>query len=379
VSPFFWALIAMLVGIIIACVMIILQYCVTSSRGKETRKYIIRFFKQADIVFDGEFWMGGIATFPIVILAIFAYTFSGAYYQRYPIEQVNSEASFACDPTLTNAQFSSGLMSLAIAPNDDAVPMFNLLDDAQPFTLHVDLVNTFFTCDDLTLAQTKGASLTLDISLCNDSTGSVSVSVLLPSHNVNLQLSLSGSENIGGFRLGLTGPGVHEENETLNTVYTLVDLDFGQAFSIAGQFLSQQPSFTVQITKLINRTYPIDEDSATAFSAMWTAYIVNTDENFIDENEYKYETSSDSTISIVISETPYYISNIQRPITDQAELIFTDLLFTILCIEIFGLLFLIFKLGIIPLIKRLWNCCCCRRAETEKSSENFEKTLFHRF
>jgi hypothetical protein len=378
VSPFFWALIAMLLGIIIACNMIILKYCVTSSRGKVTRKYVKRFFKQADIVFEGELWMGGIATFPIFILAIFAYAFSSAYIQRYPIEQVNSEASFACDPTLMNAQFSSGLMSLAIAPNDDAAPMFNLLDDAQPFTLHVDLVNTIFRCDDLTLTQIKGVSLTLDISACDDNSGSLSFSALLPSHGVNLQLSLTGIEIIGGFRLGLTGPGSHEENETLNAVYTLVDLDFGQTFSIPGQFLSQQPLFTVQLTKLINRTYPIDEDGETAFSAMWTAYIVNTDENFVDENEYKYEINSGTTISIVISETPYYISNTQRPITDQAELIFTDLLFTIVCIEVFGLLFLIFKLGIIPLTRRLWNCRR-RRTETEKSPENFDETSSYHF
>jgi hypothetical protein len=195
---------------------------------------------------------------------------------------------------------------------------------------------------------------------------------------VNLQLSFTGTENIGGFRLGLTGPGSHEENETLHAVYTLVDLDFGQAFSIPGQLLSQQSLFTVQLTKLINRTYPIDEDGETAFSAMWTAYIVNTDENFIDENEYKYEANSGTTILIAISETPYYISNTQRPITDQAELIFTDLLFTIVCIEVFGLLFLIFKLGIIPLIRRLWNCCY-RRTETEKSSKNFDERLSYHF
>jgi hypothetical protein len=76
---------------------------------------------------------------------------------------------------------------------------------------------------------------------------------------------------------------------------------------------------------------------------------------FVDANEYQYATSSSTILSIVISETPYYVLNIQRPITDQDELIFTDLLFTIVCLEIFGLGFLISKLIILPLIKRIFQ------------------------
>ena len=193
-----------------------------------------------------------------------------------------------------------------------------------------------------------------------------------------MQLSLAGIEVIGGVRLGLTGPGAHEENQTVNALYTLVDFEFGQAFSVSGQFLAQEPSFTVQLTKLINRTYPIEDGGETEFSARWTALIVNNDDNFIDAKKYRYATSLQSTISIIITETPYYISNTQRPITDQAELIFTDLLFTILCIEIFGLLFLIMRLGIIPLIKSLWKCCH-QRTRTDKSYEDVGKTLPDRF
>ena len=134
VSPFFWALIAILLVTIIAILMLILKHCVKNRRSKATRKYAKTFFKQIDLIGEGELWVGGIITFPVVILAISAYVFSASYFKRYPIEQINGEASFACDPTLANAQFSSGLMSLAVATNDDAVPMVKLLN-AQPFTL----------------------------------------------------------------------------------------------------------------------------------------------------------------------------------------------------------------------------------------------------
>ncbi|CAM4843432.1 unnamed protein product [Rotaria magnacalcarata] len=252
--------------------------------------------------------MGGIATISIAILATFAYIFSSAYFQRYPIERVNSPANFACDTTLTNAQFSSGLMSLTVSPNDDQVPMFNLLN-AQQLTVHLDLTNTLFTCSDsVTLMQNRGASQLLIPSTCVESNGSLSISAVLPSHVVTLQLSLTGIEIIGGFGFGLTGPGAYQEEDTLDGIYTLADLDLNQAFSVSGRILSQQPSFAVQLSKLVNRTYPLDENDATEFSAIWTAYTsYDINQNFIDENDYKYVTSLGTTITIGISEMSYYI------------------------------------------------------------------------
>ncbi|CAF3360232.1 unnamed protein product [Rotaria socialis] len=379
VSAFFWALIVTVLGIVIVFSLAILKCCVNNTQLKVTRKRVTRFFKQTDIIGEGELWVGGIATFAILVVAIFAYAFSSAYFQRYPIEQVNSPANFACDTTLTNAQFSSGLMSLTIAPNDDEVPMFNLLN-AQKFTVHLDLINTLFTCsDNVILMQNRRAGQFLIASTCVENNGSLSISAVLPSHTINLQLSLTGIEIIGGFRFGLTGPGAQQEDDRLDGIYKLVDLDFSQAFSVSGRILSHQPSFAVQLSKLMNRTYPLDENDATEFSAIWTAYTsYDIDQNFIDENDYKYVTSLGTTVTVSISEASYYISNTQRPITDQAELIFTDLLFTIVCVEIFGLLFLIVRLIIIPLAKRL--CHCCRRRTVAKElPENGAEKIYDRF
>jgi hypothetical protein len=125
---------------------------------------------------------------------------------------------------------------------------------------------------------------------------------------------------------------------------------------MSGRILTQQPSCTLQLTKVINRTYPLEADGETQFSALWLPIFTGSlDKMFVDANEYQYATSSSTILSIVISETPYYVLNIQRPITDQDELIFTDLLFTIVCLEIFGLGFLISKLIILPLIKRIFR------------------------
>ncbi|CAF4676468.1 unnamed protein product, partial [Rotaria magnacalcarata] len=299
VSAFFWALIVIALGIVIIFVMIILKYYVRNTQLQVTRKRVTRLLKQTDFIGEGELWMGGIATISIAILATFAYIFSSAYFQRYPIERVNSPANFACDTTLTNAQFSSGLMSLTVSPNDDEVPMFNLLN-AQQFTVHLDLINTLFTCsDNVILMQNRGPNQFMITSTCVESNGSLSISAVLPSHVVTLQLSLTGIEIIGGFRFGLTGPAAHQEEDALDGIYTLTDLHFSQAFSVS------------------------DENDATEFSALWTAYIsYDIDQNFIDENDY--------------------------------------------------------KLIIIPLVKRLYHCCCRRTVAKELPKNGAEKT-FDRF
>jgi hypothetical protein len=175
---------------------------------------------------------------------------------------------------------------------------------------------------------------------------------------------------IGGVRIGLQGTGLETENETLNSVYTLVDLLFAQTLSVNGRLLTQQPSCTFQLTKVINKTYPLEAGGETHFSGLWLPSISEgLDQMFVDDNEFKYGTSSSTVLSIVMIETSSYVLNTQRPITDEDELIFTNLLFTIVCLEIFGLGFLIFKLMIIPIIKPIFEYCR-HRTPINKSCTN---------
>jgi hypothetical protein len=366
ISPLFWAIIAISIGLLVWILMFICKRYVTNPIGKKAHDKMKHFLKKTDLIGEGEMVIGGLFSFALVILLIFAYLFSGSYLNRYPIETVTGDAKYACDKTLTNAQFSSGLMALGIPPNDDEAPMFMMLD-AQPFTLYIDFINTLFKCTDVSVIQVKDINLPISISSCNNSDSSLSFSVLLPSHSITLQVMLTGMNTIGGVRIGLEGAGLDKEDEILESAYTLVDLSFAQTLSMSGRLLTQQPSCTLGLTKVINRTYSLEEDGETEFSGLWLPTISGTlDQMFIDENEYMYATSTSTVLSIVMSETPFYMSNIQRPITDEDELIFTNLLFTIVCFEIFGLGFLIFKLIIVPLIARLfgfWH----RETKKEKS------------
>jgi hypothetical protein len=332
--------------------MLIFKHYVPHPMGKKTHLHMEEFFKKADLIGEGEMGIGGLFSFAVIVLIVFAYVFSDAYFSRYPIEQVSGGLNLACDTTLTNAQFSTGLMAIGIPPNDDIAPIFTLLD-AQPFTLRVDFINAVFNCTDITVTQIKDIILPMTISSCNQTLSSASLVLVLPSQDISLEIELTGLNTIGGFRIGLEGPGVNMENNTLNAAYTLVDLAFAQALYVTGRLLTQLPSCTIQINKVINRTYPLEDNGQSKFSGIWLPVITGSlDQMFVDENEYMYGKSSNIILSIVISETTYYTLNTQRPITSHDEVIFTNLLFTIVCLEIFGLGFLICKLIIVPLIKR---------------------------
>ncbi|CAF2056856.1 unnamed protein product [Rotaria magnacalcarata] len=374
-SPLFWASMIMLLGVAIAVLIIILKYFVTNPRGKKAQQRLEHFFKQTDIIGEGEFWIGGIVSFAIIFICICGYVFSGTYYKRYPIENTSDSTVFGCNPTLTNAQFTSGLMSIMVSPNDDESRIFELLD-AQIFILHVDFVNTLYACTDLTLAQIKDKTLPLAYSSCSNNNGSLSLVVQLPSHGVNLQFLLAGINTIGGIRLYLEGSGTEEENDTLEARYTLVDLMFAQVFTFAGRVLIEQPSFTMQLTKVINRTSPLQENEEKVLSAFWLPYVsADINQIFADESEYIYATSSNAIMSLTISEGAFYVLNTQQPIVDEAELIFTDMLFTITCIEIFGFIFLIFKLLIIPFTKCLLKCYSWHTASDKLPIANDERKM----
>jgi hypothetical protein len=68
-----------------------------------------------------------------------------------------------------------------------------------------------------------------------------------------------------------------------------------------------------------------------------------------------------TTLTITIDETSYYIKNVQSPIAKQSEIIFRTLLFTILCLEISALIFLVIKLLVIPLCTKIYAISCGKR------------------
>ena len=137
-----------------------------------------------------------------------------------------------------------------------------------------------------------------------------------------------------------------------------MNLSSYETFWKPGRLLTRTPSVTCYLTKLINRTYGLSEHEPMHLSAVWLPSVaVGVDDTFSDESEYVYATSSSSVLTMSISETPYYTVNTQKPITDFAELIFTNILFTIVCLEIFGLVFLVFKLILLPWFKQLISYC----------------------
>ncbi|CAF1076223.1 unnamed protein product [Adineta ricciae] len=70
----------------------------------------------------------------------------------------------------------------------------------------------------------------------------------------------------------------------------------------------------------------------------------------ISITDYAVQTISETSVSLVLSETPYYVVNRQSPIAKLNEIIFHNIVFLIVCLEMFGLLFLVMKLFILPII-----------------------------
>ncbi|UJR13139.1 hypothetical protein I4U23_000163 [Adineta vaga] len=151
ISPLFWTIIVGVLCLLFLTYMLLthLFNCKSFLRYNEKAKLI---FKHTDIIGEGEMWLGGLATFAIIVLIAFAYKFSASFIRRYPIEDLSQPATFACDESLVNAQFSTGLELLATPKSKDAQPIFDLLDK-QILNLTVELINTGFTCTSVTAQE----------------------------------------------------------------------------------------------------------------------------------------------------------------------------------------------------------------------------------
>jgi hypothetical protein len=164
-----------------------------------------------EVFFIVQLWIGGLASAAVIVIVISAYNFSNQYLYQYPIEQVTSDTSSACDVTLRNAKFSTTIQ-MASNPRNSTKQnqvIFNMLN-SQSITLNIDLVQTAFVCNDSLIVQRLvGSRLTdLPITACQTShNGSIlSLAIALPTQATSIQLTLPGSRTIGAIRLGLGGP-----------------------------------------------------------------------------------------------------------------------------------------------------------------------------
>ncbi|CAF1543520.1 unnamed protein product [Adineta ricciae] len=355
VSPITWVFVVIMLSVIIAIVTTIHEYF---GPGKHNiRDWIKQILRKVDLIGEGQLWIGGLVSAAIVVLIVSAYVFSSKYTYEYPLEQSTSASAFACDVSLRNAKFSTTLQKLpsSRSATKDIQAIFDLLN-LQSFTLNIDLVQTAFTCDDTLFVQRfiGYTETNLTISSCetrfNDSI--LSLAIRLPVQEISLQVTLLGLKTIGAIRLGLYGSGSTTDNKR----YKLMSLNFSSTFvplSI-NQVLASATLFSLQLTQNVNRTAPLSTDGYSTYSAMWSpSFNVNTDELFSEETRHTLFQRMYTNISITIEKSIFYVSNVQEPIARRTEIIFHNLLFTIVVLELFGLFFLIFKLLLFPLMQSI--------------------------
>ncbi|CAF3345973.1 unnamed protein product [Rotaria socialis] len=351
VSPITWVLLVIGFGVILAGGIFIHEAFFPGIHI--TRDGTKQILKKLDLIGEGELWIGGLASAAVIVIVISAYSFSNQYFHQYPIEQVTSDSSFACDVTLRNAKFITTMQMTSSSSNSTKQNqvIFNMLN-SQSITLNVDLIQTAFICNDSLIVQrVVGSKLTLlPISACETShNGSIlSLAIALPTQEVGIQLTLPGSRTVGAIRLGLSGPSMISTDKRS----TLLELNFSSAFvsSSSDEVLAPSTSFVIGLTAIVNQTDPLNSDDWPTFSAIWSSsFDVITDELFTVENRYTFFQRTQTNISITIQKSIFYVNNKQEPIARQTEIIFHNLLFTIVVLELFCLVFLINKLLILPL------------------------------
>jgi hypothetical protein len=131
-------------------------------------------------------------------------------------------------------------------------------------------------------------------------------------------------------------------------------LSFASTFvsSSLDQVLAESTVFPIELTQIVNQTDPLSSGGLPTFSAIWSySFSVDSDQLFTNESRYTFFYRTQ--ISVTIGQNIFYISNLQQPIARQTEVIFHCLLFTIVVLEVFGLIFLVVKLLFIPIFRTI--------------------------
>ncbi|CAF1003158.1 unnamed protein product [Adineta steineri] len=355
VSPLVWVVLVMLIGLSVALFLTISEALYPEHHSMQDN--VKKVFRKIDLIGEGEMWIGGLISAAIIVLVVSAYSFSNSFLRQYPIEDITHNSSFACDVTLRNAKFSTTTQQRwdPRRSTKESQTMFDLLN-AQLFTLNIDLVQTAFTCDDqLYVQRFDGYETTIiPITKCqtkyNDTT--LSLTILLPAQVISVRLVLPGLNTVGAIRIGLSGPAAEAEDGR----FTLMALNFASTFvsSSLDQVLAESMTFPIELTEIVNQTDPLNSNDVSKFSGIWSSSLtVNSAQLFTNESQYTFLYRTTTNISITIEQNIFYIGNLQQPIARQTEVIFRSLLFTIVVLEVFGLIFLLIKLLFMPVFRTI--------------------------
>ncbi|CAF3714777.1 unnamed protein product [Rotaria sordida] len=353
ISPFFWALITLCLAFIILLIMGILYFSPTRKKHFQRLKCLLR---HSDLIGNGELWFGGLISFSIIVLIGYSFWFGTVFVIEYPIEKSN-DPYFVCDKSITNTQFSSTLQLLATIKSDEERPIFDMLDN-QKFTMTINFLQTGFTCNDVAEQENIGTySVTFPPGNCTEESDSAILTVAynIPSHQMTIQINLTGLYYIGGARICLTG-----SFATMNdSAYVVQKLDYCQLFYTSDQTLSQTIEINFALTKVINRTESLDYSDSTNYSGIWIPTSSNGSLNdrltYLQQGAFLRYLSTQHILIISFSETEFYVINKQEPIARRGEIIFHNILFTTTIIGIFALGFLLFKLIFTPILKWIIN------------------------
>ncbi|CAM4809537.1 unnamed protein product [Rotaria magnacalcarata] len=352
ISPLLWTTLAIGFSFIVIIIMGILTLY---PRRKPHRTFVQKIFMRIDLIGDGELWLGGLVSVVLIILVGFTCKFSISFSNLYPIEIISTSthSPVICDPNLFNAKFASTLQLLSIHKHDEEEPIFQLLDEQQ-IVLTTQFVSTEFQCEHVTMQRNmdKGQqTLSSDFNCTTDNESNiVSVSTLLPQHLIVVQFSLTGLSFVGGLRICFNGPSTSQSNGK----YTIQMLNFCQFFFTINETLTVNLIVSVKMTKIVNRTAPLSKTNDVILTGRWLPTLtVNTLADallFEQQGQYRRYLSNQIVLVVDLTESEFYLENSQEPIARPNEIIFQTVLFSMLCLELFGLLFLIFKLLISPFI-----------------------------
>ncbi|CAF1234250.1 unnamed protein product [Adineta steineri] len=349
ISPFFWALITLLVAFIILIIMGIL-YC--SPAGM---KYFHRFrtvFRHSDLIGNGEFWFGGLISFAIILLIIYSFWFAALFLKKYPLE-TSTDATFVCDTSLRNAQYSSSLQLLTTIKTDQQAPIFDMLD-MQDFTMTISFIQTGYTCNDVAAQENVGTySVSLQYGNCTIQPDNATLTVIyrVPYHQITMQINLTGLYYIGGILICLTGPRITNNSSW----YTVQEMNYCQFYFTSDQTIGETTEIYFSLTKVINQTDSLEYNGLSNYSGIWiptsTHGSLNDRVAYLQEGAYHRYLYTQHTVIINFQETPFYVMNEQEPIARTAEILFHNVLFATTVISIFALAFVIFKLIFMPVVK----------------------------
>lgn len=319
-----------------------------------------RFFKDIDLICEGETVIGGSMSISFVYFCLWSFVFGGLFLQQYPFSSPSSGMTLSCN-YWQNSQLTQSMLPTALPFPDPVAVLYSDIVVQPAAVTFLLLAADVLDCSGVTVSTVKSSSQTTLVPFtCSFDNSSSTLAVTIPDVKdltQNFQVQVSEMTYVAGIVIQVSGPamplrtlnsgsGPASQSYTIQAQPMKFSLPYYPSTTSATEDLlfGRTVVLTADLVMVARSTDSLDVNGVTGVTGIVVPepdQTKNSLELYISQQDYLMDESKSFKVSLQLSRSKYWVMNAETPLSRAAGVALSVMIFTTTIYDLYGICFLV--------------------------------------